>query len=127
MCTKFFFIEPFKIFQLAQNMEIICKIVESFTLDCNLYVYSQTEKNSILIDYGDCQPPELLNITSLYFEHFGLNVPSLSTNSIVYSTSSFYLSLNNEFKFTANLVGFELFTNQSGTIDLSVKINLKTK
>ncbi|RNA44723.1 Location of vulva defective 1 [Brachionus plicatilis] len=104
----------------SKSMEVMCELIEGYTLDCNLYLYSQTQTNSILIDYGDCHIPDLLNTTgNLYFEHFGPAIPRSSTKAAIYSTTSHFLIINNEFKFTANLLGFELFANQNGTFQLS--------
>ncbi|CAF0899284.1 unnamed protein product, partial [Brachionus calyciflorus] len=105
-----------------QNLELICNTVKSFTLECGLYIISRVKSNSILIDYGDCQKPDLIKTTgSNYLEYFGPNLDSDFDSNITFNfqNESSFLLLNNEFKFESNLIGFEMYAINNGSIDIS--------
>lgn len=53
---------------------------------------------------------------------FGPNVWSYSPSDFVISTSNYYLSLNTEFKFDSNMIGYEIQATASGQVNLQVDI-----
>lgn len=95
-------------------MDVLCKINGS-ELKCSMLIVSQSKRDSIFVDYGNCDYG-IFNSSKLNsISYFG---PISNVSSFYKQDSNFYLLLNNEFKYTSHLIGLRIFVIESGSIDL---------
>ncbi|RMZ93696.1 hypothetical protein BpHYR1_019699, partial [Brachionus plicatilis] len=92
------------------------------TLECELLLISQNYAHEFKIEFGDCSTRNF-KVEGKFIDGFGTNIPTSLAHHELPDTSigQEYLLRNSEFKFDANLVGFEFFSVGSGQIEIKVK------
>lgn len=82
------------------------------TLNCSLFVASESKSNQVEINYGD-NSYEKIDVTSN-------DLSNKADDSILLSNDSIYMLLNSEFLFETLLYGFDIWSANKGKILIEV-------